>query len=86
MKKNLKGFEIEQLSRISYVFISTRGGIPKPFQNKKCQRNFPGAPFLVSFSQLPAVKNTESCAPWEFFWLFLVCDGFRIDLVDKKER
>ena len=35
----------------------------KPLQNKKGQKNYPGAEFSVSFSQLPAVKkDTENCA------------------------
>ena len=47
------------------------------FQNKKGQKNFPGAPFSVSFSQLPAVKKTPKTVQWNFFWPFLFCDGFR---------
>ena len=40
----------------------------KPFQIKKGQKNLPGAQFLVSFSQLPAVKkDTENCVPRTFF-------------------
>ena len=39
----------------------------KPFQNQKGKKN-PGAPFWVSFSQLPAVKkDTENGAPGNFF-------------------
>ena len=40
----------------------------KPSQNKKGQKN-PGAPFSVSFSQLPAVKekDTKNGAPGIFF-------------------
>ena len=41
----------------------------KPLQNKKGQKEFPGPQFLVSFSQLPAVKkDTENCGPGNFFY------------------
>jgi hypothetical protein len=40
----------------------------KPFQNKKVPEKFPGAPFLVSFSQMPVVqKDTKNGAPGYFF-------------------
>ena len=49
----------------------------KPLQNKKGQKNYPGAEFSVSFSQLPAVKkDTENCTPGIFFRPFLFCDDF----------
>ena len=39
----------------------------KSFQNKKGQKKIPGAPFSVSFSQLPAVeKDTEKWAAGKF--------------------
>ena len=39
----------------------------KPFQNNKGKKKIPGAQFLVSFSQLPAVKKDTNCALGDFF-------------------
>ena len=47
----------------------------KPLQNKKGPKRILGAPFSVSFSQLPAVKKgTENGAPR--IWSFLFWNGF----------
>ena len=42
-------------------------------------KKFPGSPFSVSFSQLPAGKERhQKRCTWKFFWPFLFCDGFGI--------
>ena len=48
----------------------------KAVSKKEGPKKFPGAPFSVSFSQLPAVKKTPKTVHLDFFCLFLFCDGF----------
>ena len=48
---------IKGLQAVTSLTKSSLLAILKPLQNKKGQKKIPGAPFSVSFSQLPAVKK-----------------------------
>ena len=51
----------------------------KTCQNKKGPKKIPGAPFWVSFSQLPAVEKThQKMCIWKIFRPFLFCDDFSV--------